>query len=106
MALDQRSKKELVELIHQLQDKLKEMKPVESAITAKLEELNAPGVGLFKDAEGFYHLVKLKFDVEKNAAGIEKLDRIDSKDEAIVMYKLNQYAVETIMRKTRGGKYV
>lgn len=106
MSLEQRSKKELVELIHQLQDKLKEMKPVESAITAKLEELSAPAIGLHKDSDGFYHLVKIKYDVEKNAAGIEKVEKLDSRDEAIVTYKLNQYTNETIMRKARGGKYV
>lgn len=105
MSLEQRSKKELVELIHQLQDKLKELATVEKQATAKLEELKSPAIGLSKDKNGFYSLVKIKYDAEKNAAAIESIDKLDSRDEAIVVYKLKQYTVETIMRKARGGKY-
>lgn len=104
MSLEQRSKKELVELIHQLQQKLKEMKPVEKQLTAQLEELNSPAIGLHKDDKGVYSLVKLKFDVEKNAAGLEKIERIGT-DPAIALFNLNKFVAETIMRKARGGKY-
>jgi hypothetical protein len=105
MSLEQRSKKELVELIHQLQAKVKELSHVETSITASLPELISPAIGLSKDKDGYYHMVKIKYDVDKNAALIENVEKIDSRDQAIVLYKLKQYAVETIMRKARGGKY-
>jgi acyl-CoA-binding protein len=105
MSLEQRSKKELVELIHQLQDKLKELANVEKQATAQLSELKSPGIGLIKDKDGYYSLVKLKYDSETKAAAVESIDKLDSRDEAIVVYKLKQYTVENIMRKARGGKY-
>lgn len=105
MALEDRTKKELAQIIRDLQEKLKEMKPVESALTSQLEDLHSPAIGLSKNAEGQYALVKIKYDVEKNAAAIEKLDQLESKDIAIAQYKLNQYVVETIVRKARGSKY-
>lgn len=105
MSLEQRSKKELVELIHQLQDKVKELAKVEKQATAQLSELEHNAIGLTKDKDGYYHMVKIKYDVDKSAAMIDNVERIDSRDQAIVLYKLKQYAVETIMRKARGGKY-
>jgi hypothetical protein len=105
VSLEQRSKKELVELIHQLQDKVKELAKVEKQATAQLAELEHNAIGLTKDKDGYYYMVKIKYDVDKSAAMVDNVERIDSRDQAIVLYKLKQYAVETIMRKARGGKY-
>lgn len=105
MAHAQQSKKELLEIIEQLETKLKEVHHVEKQITAEAKDLTKNAVGLTKDKEGFYSIVKIKFDDEKNAAVIEKLERVDSRDEAIVAYKLNQFVQESIIRKARGGKY-
>lgn len=105
MSLEQRSKKELVELIHQLQDKVKELAKAEKQVSSELAELKHDAIGLTKDDEGYYHMVKIKYDVDKSSAIVDTIDKIDSRDQAIVLYKLKQYAVETIMRKARGGKY-
>lgn len=105
MSLEQRSKKELVELIHQLQDKVKELAQVEKVITSELSQLENPAVGLTKDKDGYYHMVHIKYDVDKMSALIDNVERIDSRDQAIVLYKLKQFAVEKILRKARGGKY-
>ena len=106
MSLVDRTKKELVEIIHDLQEKLKELKPVESALTSQLADLHSDAVGLIKNEKGQYRLVKIKYDVEKNAAAIESLDPLnDTVDPAIAIYKLNQFTQETILRKARGSKY-
>lgn len=105
MSLEQRTKKELVDLIHQLQDKVKEMKPVEKQLTAQLDELKAPAIGLHKDEKGVYHLIFIKYDIDKKAAAIENVTSLESTDPAIGLYNLNKYVSETIVRKARGGKY-
>jgi hypothetical protein len=105
MSLIQRSKKELVDLIHELQEKLKEVKQIETQVTTEAQELTTNGVGLVKSTDGYYSIVKLKFDVEKNAAVIDKVEKVETRDEAIVAYKVNQFMQEQIIRKARGGKY-
>lgn len=106
MALEDRTKKELAQMIRDLETKLKEMKPIESALTSQLEELNYEAVGLVKNEKGQYRLVKIKYDIDKNAALIESIDNLnDTIDPAIAQYKLTQYAHENIMRKARGSKY-
>lgn len=105
MALEDNTKKALAQMIRDLQAKLEEVKPFESALSSQLEELHSHAVGLSKNEEGQYALVKIKFDVAKNAAAIEFVDQLESKDIAIAQYKLNQYVAETIVRKTRGSKY-
>jgi hypothetical protein len=106
MSLEQRSKKELVEIIQQMKDKVKELSQVEKQQAAQLDDLNAPAIGLHKDEQGRYHLVHIKFDVEKNAAGIERLENLNNTtDPAIALWNLNKIVTETIMRKARGGKY-
>jgi hypothetical protein len=106
MSLEQRSKKELVEIIHELKEKLKEVKGVEAQATATVEELKQYGVGLYKNNKGQYFLVKLRYDQVTKAAVVEALVDLHSTDPAIATFKLKEYAVETIMRKARGGKYV
>lgn len=105
MALEDRTKKELAQIIRELQDKLKELKPVESALTSQLEELHHDAIGLRKDEAGQYALVYIKYDAEKNAAAISEVKELETKDPAIAIYKLNQFTHETIMRKARGSKY-
>lgn len=105
MALEDRSKKELAQMVRDLQDKLIEMKPVESALTSQLSELNSHAIGLTKDERGNLSLVHIKYDLEKNAAAIEKLTSLESFDYAIADFKLKQFVAEVIVRKTRGGKY-
>lgn len=105
MSLVDRTKKELVQIIHDLTAKLAEMKPVESALVSQLSELHSPAIGLSKTDEGNFIVVKIKYDIEKNAAAIEKLEQLQSKDIAIAHFNLNKYVAETIVRTARGSKY-
>lgn len=105
MALEDNTKKDLAQMVRDLKAKLEEMKPVESQLKAELTDLKHDGVGLHKDEKGNYHLVYIKFDVETNAAGIEKLVSLNSTDPAMALFNLNKFVAETIIRKSRGGKY-
>lgn len=96
MALEQRSKKELVEIIHQLQDKLKEMRGVEAQLNTEIESLNSSAVGAHKDKNGNYFMVNLVYDLDKNTAAIKSIDNLHTKDYAILVYKAKLYMGEVI----------
>jgi hypothetical protein len=104
MSLESKSKKELVEIISELKNKVKELKPVEASISAKLDDLEFPAVGLHKNENGEYQVVKIKYDLEKNAAAIEALSDEKNKDVALAYQSINKI-IEQMVRKARGGKY-
>jgi hypothetical protein len=72
MSLENLTKKELADKVRELAEKLKEMKVVESQVTASVETLKDgdSSIGIIKNAEGNFTIVKLVFDLEKNAAAI------------------------------------
>jgi hypothetical protein len=100
------TKDELKETIRELRAKLKEMKELEKQVTATAKDLSQLGIGVIKDSAGKYSLVEIKYDVEKNAAVIDKVVQLDTHDFAIATYKANQTLAERILRKVRGDKYV
>lgn len=106
MEYEKYTKKELAAIIREMKAKLSEMKDVEKQVTTEASELSAPGLSIHRDEKGKFHLVKLKYDIEKNAATIEKVESLDSSDPAIATFKAKQYLVETIIAKAKGGKYV
>lgn len=101
------TKKQLVDKIHELTEKLKEMKQVEAQVNASVETLKdgSPAVGLYKDDKNVYHLVHIVYDIDKNAAAIVSKDEI-GKDSQIAAYKLNEHSTMKIFMKARGGQYV
>jgi hypothetical protein len=105
MALEDNTKKDLANMVRELEAKLKEMKPVEKQLTAKVDELKQLAIGLHRDENGKYHLVKIKFDAPSKAAGVDDIVDLSTTDPAIAFYNINKYVSEVIMRKLRGGKY-
>ena len=99
------SKKELLELVSDMEQKIKELSHVEKRTSADLAALPHPAIGLTRDKDGYYHMVRIKYNPETMAAMIESIDKIESRDLAIVMWKMKQEGLEKIMRKARGGKY-
>lgn len=94
------------ELIKELKAKLKEMKAVEKAVKATAGTLSDKALGVHKDKEGKFHLVKINYDVEQNLAAIEKVEALQSYDYAIALHQAKIYLVEKILMKAVGGKYV
>ena len=105
MALEDNTKKDLANMVRELQAKVIELQGLEKQSTAKLDDLKEPAIGLHKDEAGTYHLVKIKYDAVSKAAGVEALESTGTKDVALAFHKLREYAGEKIMRKARGGKY-
>lgn len=101
-----KTKAELLETIKELRTKLKEMKVVEQVLTATAKELPLLGLGVHKDKDGKFLLVHIKYDIEKNAAVIDRLESLDTHDFAIAAYKARQELAERILRKVKGDKYV
>lgn len=106
MSLEQKSKKELVEIINTLTEKLKEVKQVEDKVLKVEAELKQPALGLHVDEKGHFSLVKIKYDAKSKASTVESIESLQSSDQAIALYKAKQYLVETILKKAKGGKYV
>jgi signal recognition particle subunit SEC65 len=105
MGLEHRTKKELADMVRELEVKLKEVKHVESQILPQFAELEHPALGLTKDSDGYYHMVHIKYDLDKKTAMIDTTEKIETRDQAIVLYRLKQQLTEKIMRKARGGMY-
>jgi hypothetical protein len=105
MEYERYSKKELAALIRELKEKLTEMKQVEKHVEASAEELPLPAVGLHKDDKGAFYLVELRFDAISGAAVVSNKLDLNSKDPSIASYKLKEYVIEKVFRKSLGGKY-
>lgn len=106
MSLINKPKAELIELIRELQDKLAQVKNVEKQLNAEAKDLPNNAVGLHKDENGNFSLVKIKYDPQTQAVAIEQLEQIETKDQAIVLDRLKRYVGDNIFRKALGGKYV
>ena len=100
-----KSKKQVDEVNQLLKEKLEEMKEIEEKISFTAEDLSQFGMGVIKDSTGDFFLVKLKFDLEKNAAIIESTQNL-GKDPAIMQFKGQQYVFDVIYKKAKGDKYV
>lgn len=57
-------------------EKLKEVKGIENSVLAKAEDLSSPGIGMIRKEDGTFVLVKLVFDLEKNAAAIVETENV------------------------------
>lgn len=99
------TKDQLKEINRELKEKIKELKGVEKQITATAEDLKLLSIGVDKDIDGKFLLVYIKYDVSKNAAIIDKVEKLDTFDFAIASFKARELLVEKILRKARGDKY-
>lgn len=98
MSLEAKSKKELVDMVEALSAKLKELKGVEKVATSTAETLKDKGVGMYRDSDGVFHLVELKFDAEVGAAQISGTENL-GKDTILAAHKMKSYAVLEIITK-------
>ncbi len=97
--LESKTKKELVEIIDQLSNKLKEMTSTEEKIVSLEEDL--PGVG-FSIVRGFskeraFSLVKLSYNCLTKAAKVTEVKELDTNDFAVALYKAKEYLVNHVL---------
>lgn len=89
------NKNQLAEKVIELSEKLAEMSQLEKKVVAEAGEMTdgLPAIGMIRKEDGTFQLVRLKYDLDKNAAiivGIEDLD----KDQHIAAGKLTKNAGE------------
>ena len=110
MNLESKTKKELIEIIRQLKDKLIEVKDVEKQVTASKDSLTGKGMSLSFDDNKGYQLVLLGYSLNDNAANINEIVDIGTKDMDVAIFHAKKYLAEKIWNKeqmtilSKGGK--
>jgi hypothetical protein len=99
------TKTQLAEKVRELTEKLKEMRQVEAQVSASVETLKDgnPAIGLVQNENGMFQLVRIVFDLEKNAAAIIATEDY-GKDFQIAGGRLVKEAGDVFL-KASGSKY-
>jgi hypothetical protein len=109
--LESKSKKELVAIIEQFQQKLSEMQGVEAKQEAQEIGLNGYSFSIFRTLENDYKLAKIAFDVTTKAAKVEEIEDLGTKDYALAAHRakmelfdkvLNMKNIDHLKEKTNG----
>lgn len=97
------NKNELAQKVLELTEKLEEMKVVEAQVEATVDTLRqgSPAIGLHKKQDGTFELVKIVYDVSKNAAAI--IEFVDfGINSQVAAGKLIKEAGEILVKATQG----
>jgi hypothetical protein len=109
--LESKSKKELVAIIEQFQQKLSEMQGVEAKQEASESNLQGYSFSIVRTLENDYKLVKIAFDFATKAAKVEEIEDLGTKDYAMAAHRakvelfdkvLNIKNVDHLKEKTNG----
>ena len=95
----QKSKKELVEIIDQMVNKLSVVKEAEKKMDLSSSDLKGVGMSVFKDNNDRFHLVELSFDVETGSATVKSKKSLDTGDYDIALYNSKKFLVEAIFNR-------
>ena len=100
------TKAQLAEKVRELTEKLKEMKGVEAQAKASVEGLKDghPAIGLAKDDNGRFKLVKIVYDLNKNSAAIIATEDFGS-DHQIAGGKLIKEAGNIFLKSSESKYY-
>lgn len=107
--LEKKSKKELLDVIEQLRNKLEEMQGVEAKQEALEHKLNGLGFSIVQDVNDKFHLIEISFDFNTKAAKITKSTEIMTQGYEYAMFEAKKFLIERIMNKDninhlKGGK--
>ena len=97
--LESKTKKELVEIISQLKEKLEQMQGVEAKQVASETDLAGTGFSIIQDLEGKFQFVELKFDFDSKAAKISSIEAVYPSNHEFAMYQAKKFLVSKIMNK-------
>lgn len=85
--LESKNKKELVLIIEQLSNKLKELQGVEAKQDASENCLPGYAFSIFRTAENDYKVAKIAYCSETKAAKVEEIEDLGTKDYAIAAHR-------------------
>lgn len=97
--LEKRSKKELLDIIDQLRDKIKELEGVEVVQDALASKMNGLGLSVVQNADGKFQLVEIAFDFNSKAAKIDKINEIYPSNYEFSLFEAKKFLIEKIMSK-------
>lgn len=97
--LESKSKKELVAIIEQLQEKLMEMQGVEAKQEASESTLAGRGFSVIQDLNEKFQLVELSFDFITGVGKIINVKEIHPSNYEFALFEAKKYLVENIMNK-------
>jgi hypothetical protein len=94
--LEKKSKKELLDIIDQLRNKLGEMSGVEAKQEALEQTLAGVGFSIVQFEEKF-QLVEIKFDFNSKAARIETVEEIYPSNYEFALFQAKKFLVDKVM---------
>jgi len=97
--LEKKSKKELVEIIDQLKEKLEVMQGVEKKQDALESDLRGVGFSIVQDINGRFNFVEIKFDIDTKVGKIEKIEEVYPNNFEFALFQAKKFLVNTVMHK-------
>jgi hypothetical protein len=94
-----KTKKELVDIIEQLQAKLVEMQGVEAKVDSLESNLPGKGFSIIQDLAGKFQLVKIEFDFDTKAAKVVGATEMHPSNYEFALYEAKKHLVEVVMNK-------
>jgi hypothetical protein len=95
--LENKTKKELIEIISQLKEKLVDMQGVEAKQEASESVMAGKGFSIIKDLEGKMRLLDISFDFDTKVAKIAKETVFPANTFEYAMFQAKKHLVEVIM---------
>lgn len=94
--LEKKSKKELLDIISQLRDKLEDVKTVEKKQNALENNLNGYGISVVQDLDNKFKLVELSFNFNSKAAKIINIKEFITQGYEYALYDTKKTLVERV----------
>jgi hypothetical protein len=97
--LEKKSKKELVDIIQQLRDKLSDMQVVEEKQDALETNLSGIGFSIVQDEDEKFKLLEISFDFATKAAKITKVEDIHPSNYEFSLFQAKKFLIDRVMDK-------
>ena len=97
--LEKQSKKELVEMVVQLRQKLLDLQGVEAKQVAVEKEMPGVGFSVVQDVDDRFKIVEIAFDFNSKAAIIKNVSETTTNGYEYALYEAKKFLVEHVMNK-------
>jgi hypothetical protein len=98
--LEKKSKKELLDIIDQLREKLGNMQGVEAKQEALEQSLPGIGFSVLQDRDDTFKLVEISFDFDSKAAKVAKVIDVVTSGYEYALYDAKKFLIERVMHKS------
>lgn len=98
--LEKKSKKELLDIIDQLREKLGNMQGVEAKQEALEQSLPGIGFSVLQDRDDTFKLVEISFDFDSKAAKVTKVIDVVTSGYEYALYDAKKFLIERVMHKS------